>query len=71
MSAADEARHHASEARRWADAADREAVHSGHTPDEETNRRAELYAQVSQAHSLAALSTLVAGDYLDVRTTPG
>lgn len=41
--------HHAKEAREWADAADREAA-------ADSPKAARCYAEVSQAHSLAALA---------------
>lgn len=77
MSAASDAYHHASEARQWADAADREEVEANAQGaakaggGDAARERAVRYAAISQAHSLAALATMVTGDYLDVRTTPG
>ena len=43
-------RHHAGEARKWADAADREAVYG-------KRKAARAYAEVAQAHALAAIAT--------------
>lgn len=55
-------RHHAEQARRWAEAADREATafDAARTDGE----RAEIYAGVSRAHSAAALSTAIVEEYL-------
>lgn len=64
----DKARHHALEARAWADRASgsEEANPPKHAP-----KRVLRCAAISQAHSAAAMATMMAEGYLDVRTTDG
>lgn len=72
METQEQVKHHAEEARKWAEAADREATGSGRdhglagevSMGKHTWKRAGIYSAVSQAHSLAALATVLGEGYI-------
>jgi hypothetical protein len=59
---AEKIKYHTKEGRRWAEAADREAA-------AEDFNRGRIYAEVSQAHSFAALATVLAEGSLTIDGT--
>lgn len=63
-------KHHAEEARKWAEAADREGTGApGSSLAEPSNyARAQTYAGVSTAHGLAAIATALGEGFLSVET---
>lgn len=64
-------KHHALEARRWADAADSAATETSAHPDphrQKNRERAMLYSAVSTGHGLAAIATALGEGFLSVET---